>query len=238
MKTMTLRHAIAGGFGGKKSAGASRRPALLLLLVAAVLVGPPNAQAQDQAPRGEVVIFRGIVGYWPRVERFQQQLWQHGFSSRVVFNVQRGSVSEQLRRQITQGEAGGPAVIVGYSLGAMNAIGLARDLQEVNVRVPMLVLIDPPVVGDIPSNVGRCLNVYKSHPVTDLVPEQVPIMRGIPVRRWSPRTEVVNVNLSTKDLLFGPFYDNHLTIASTDEMQDRIAETISVALSPPDDVKR
>ena len=236
MPIMTLLHAISGAFGGKKSGDANCL--LALLLVAGILGGPLHAQAQNQAPRGEVVIFRGIAGYWPRVERFQQQLWQYGFSSRVVFNVQRGSVSEQMRRQVTQGEASGPSVIVGYSLGAMNAIGLARDLQEVNVRVPMLVLIDPPVVGDIPSNVGRCLNVYKSHPVTDLVPEQIPIMRGIPVRRWTPQTDVVNVDLGMKDPLFGPFYDNHLTIASTDKVQDQIVKTIAVALSASDDLRR
>ena len=204
---------------------------LLAVLVVSVPYGSLDARAQEAPRRGEVVIFRGIVGYWPRVERFQGQLREYGLESRVVFNVERGSVSQQIRRSVARGESAGPSAIVGYSLGGMNAIQLARDLQADDIQVPILVLIDPPVVSDIPSNVGRCVNLYKTHPLTDLVPEQVPIMRGVPVRRWSPQTEVVNHNLPMNDLVFGLFYDNHLTIASTDAMQDQIAETIGVALS-------
>ena len=202
-----------------------------MVLVVGVLPGSFATQAQEAPRGGEVVIFRGVVGYWPRVERFQSQLREYGLESRVVFNVQRGSVSQEIRRSVARGESAGPSAIVGYSLGGINAIALARDLQADDIEVPILVLIDPPVVSDIPSNVGRCVNLYKTHPLTDLVPEQVPIMRGVPVRRWSPQTEVVNRNLPMNDLVFGLFYDNHLTIASTDAMQDQIAETIGVALS-------
>ena len=204
---------------------------LFMALLAGVLPGSIDVRAQETPRGGEVVIFRGIVGYWPRVERFQNQLREYGLASRVVFNVERSVVSQQIRRSVARGETNGPSAIVGYSLGGINAIALARDLQEDGIHVPILVLIDPPVVGDIPSNVGHCVNFYKSHPLTDMVPEQIPIMRGVPVRQWSPQTEVVNRNLPTNDLVFGPFYDNHLTIASTDAMQDQIAETIAVAVS-------
>jgi len=173
------------------------------------------------------------MGYWPRVERFQRQLREYGFGSRVVFNVERMGVSKQIRQEAARGRKNGPSAIVGYSLGALSAIQLARDLQADGISVPILVLIDPPVVSDIPSNVDRCVNLYKSHPVTNLIPEQVPVMRGIPVRRWSPQTEMVNYDLGTDDLVFGPLYDNHLTIASTDAVQDSIAETIAAAVSGP-----
>ena len=207
------------------------RRLLFVALVFGFLYGSFDARAQETSTRGEVVIFRGIVGYWPRVERFQNQLREYGFSSRVVFNVEQASVSKQIRQSVARGETDGPSAIVGYSLGAMNAISLARDLQADDIHVPILVLIDPPVVTDIPSNVDRCLNLYKTHPVTDLVPDQIPIMRGVPVRRWSPRTEMVNRALGPKDVVFGLFYDNHLTIASTDAVQDQIAKTIALAVS-------
>jgi pimeloyl-ACP methyl ester carboxylesterase len=203
-----------------------------------VVGGPLAAQTPSPPPRGEVVIFRGIVGYWPRVERLEKQLQDYGFSSRVVFNVERGSLAGEIRGRVARGETRGPVAIVGYSLGGINAILLARDLQADNIRVPMMVLVDPPVVSDIPSNVGRCLNLYKSHPVGNLVPEWVPIMRGIPVRKWSSPTEVVNRDLARKDPVFGLLYDNHLTVASTDEVQDQIARAIATGAPASDEPMR
>jgi hypothetical protein len=101
-----------------------------------------------------------------------------------------------------------PLVLLGHSWGADDQIRVAQYLKEHNIRVDLLITIDPVTPPVIPDNVDRCVNIFKSHPVTDVVP----LWRGVDIDSKATPVPVMNYNLRTDNLGFNTDDIDHINI--------------------------
>lgn len=175
-----------------------------------------------------VEVLRGISGYWPGAERFQQQLAARGIGSTVSYCELYPRVAERLIQKHRQDPCS-PIVVVGYSLGANHALRLSRRLQEEGIAVDALVLLETTYEDTVPSNVQCCFNAYKPRFL-----DEIPFMRGIPLQADSPYTQVTNYDLRAHD--DGRYRgENHLTLCADEDVQCLLADVVagSFAFAPP-----
>ena len=159
---------------------------------------------------GNVFVVRGLVGYWPHVEDLAADLRQQGLSPTVVYGAERKRLAEKIDQTRAAGHLNGPVVLVGYSLGANDAIKLAKDLGNRGIDVDALILVDPTYYDSVPSNVRYCYNLYQSHPRTDWIP----MFRGVSIEAADPGTDLINYDVRNHRKC--RHYDelNHFTICS------------------------
>ncbi len=76
---------------------------------------------------------------------------------------------------------------------------------------------------------GRCVNIFKSHPGLDLVP----MFRGIKVRAADPnRTLVENIDLRITDVGFDTRVIDHFNIAKIKGVQDMVLAEVAKVCPP------
>lgn len=185
---------------------------------------------------GHVYCILGWLGIWSRgmdaiASRAQTELGVHAIS---LGNPEWRKLAGYIRNEYQARRLIEPLVLVGHSIGADDQVRVARALNDANVPIDLLLLIDPTVPPHIPPNVIRCVNLYKSHPVTD----PVPAFRGVRVIADDPnRTLVENVNLRRTPVDFDVAAINHFNIAKIVGVQDmvlkEIAKTCPARNAPP-----
>jgi hypothetical protein len=116
-----------------------------------------------------------------------------------------------------------PVVLIGHSLGADNQIRVDRALNGGGVPVDLLVLIDPDALPHIPPNVRRCVNIFKSHRVSDAVP----VFRGTRVNPDRAQTVVKNIDLRLIPVGFDASSITHFNIAQVTGVQDMVLAEIA-----------
>jgi hypothetical protein len=177
---------------------------------------------------GKVILVRGLLGYWPGAVHLKRQLRRCGLeSTNVIIGWETGSVACELEENARCGVPQEPIVIVGYSLGANDAIKLCRMLDDAGIPVASLVLIECPYHDTIPPNVARCLNIYCSHPLTDWIP----MFRGLPLRPESCGTELENLDVRCDELCCAPWTHCHMTICASHDVHDVVTDEINAAVS-------
>jgi hypothetical protein len=175
---------------------------------------------------GHVYCILGWLGIWSRgmdaiASRAQSELGVHAIS---LANPEWRKLAHYVKVEHDADRWTEPLVLVGHSIGADDQVRVARALSQAKVRVDLLLLIDPTVPPHIPPNVIRCVNLYKSHPVTD----PVPAFRGVRVIAEDPsRTAVENVNLRRTDVGFDTSVINHFNIAKIRGLQDMVLAEIA-----------
>jgi hypothetical protein len=191
----------------------------LILLVGGS--GCYTAPPIGSACRPNVFVMRGIIGYWPFIETFEDALCDEGLCPTIAFAEQYHELADDIAEGTESGQLKGPLVIVGYSVGANGAIHLCRRLEERNITVDKLVLLETSYDEEIPANVRSCFNIYKSQPLTDWFP----IFRGIPLEAESGGTELVNYDLRCE----APeicCWDNHLTMCMNRRIHDLMIDEV------------
>lgn len=177
--------------------------------------------------QGKVILVRGLMGYWPGAVHLKRQLRHCGFdATNVVIGWEVGSVACALEENARCGVPQEPIVIVGYSLGANDAIKLCRMLDDAGIPVASLVLIECPYHDTIPPNVARCLNIYESRPKTDWIP----MFRGLPLRPECCETDFENFDVGCSELACAPWTHSHFTICGSHEIHDVIVDEIHDAV--------
>ncbi len=117
----------------------------------------------------------------------------------------------------------GPLILVGHSWGADDQVRIARSLGHHGIKVDLLLLIDPVTPPHIPVNVVRCIDIYKSHPLTDWFPA----WRGVPVTAVNPAlTKLTNINLRTTPENFDTQDINHVYITASRGVQRMMRHAI------------
>ncbi|MFL6538035.1 MAG: hypothetical protein ACJ8JD_07640 [Chthoniobacterales bacterium] len=197
---------------------------------------PMGAAQTGWRRAGHVYCILGWLGIWSRgmdaiAARAQSELGVHAIS---LGNPEWRKLAKYIRSEYEAGRLNEPVVLVGHSIGADDQVRVARALNEGKVPVDLLLLIDPTVPPRIPPNVIRCVNLYKSHPLTD----PVPAFRGVRVIADDPsRTNVENVNLRKTPEDFDTGEINHFNIAKIRGLQDmvlaEIAKTCPVRTAQP-----
>ncbi len=175
---------------------------------------------------GHVYAMRGFLGI------FSTGMDTLAFTLSKEHLVEAAAVADEARGQLKdfllKAEAehrlnDGPLILVGHSWGADDQVRIARSLGNHGVRVDLLLLIDPVTPPKIPTNVVRCIDIYKSHPLTDWFPA----WRGVPVTAVNPAwTRLTNINLRTTPENFDTKDINHVYITASRGVQRMMRHAI------------
>jgi pimeloyl-ACP methyl ester carboxylesterase len=165
--------------------------------------------AVDSHPRlGHVYCMRGWLGIF--------STGMDALASEIDVEVPAVSVADEEWRHlghflVAEHDAGRlppPVVLLGHSWGADDQIRVAEYLKEHGIRVNLLITIDPVTPPTIPDNVDRCVNIYKSHPMSDVVP----LWRGVEIDPKSTSVPVFNYNLRVDNVGFPTDDIDHINI--------------------------
>ncbi len=94
----------------------------------------------------------------------------------------------------------GPIIFVGHSCGGRAALYAAKELENVGVKVDLVVCLDVAFPPLVPGNVKKAVNLYLAGP--RMYPAH-------PLQAMDPATIVANIHLGAPS-----FRLNHLTITS------------------------
>lgn len=117
-----------------------------------------------------------------------------------------------------------PYVVIGHSLGGRMCAWTSRKLMGCGKRVPLIIIVDANVVQRIPANVDKCLHLYVTNPLG--------IFHGSPVRAESPRTEVINWDVSKGQPSMFQGGVNHFNIDATPWVHQIIIDEIECMFPP------
>ena len=174
--------------------------------------------------RPNVIVFRAMTGYFPCLCEFEEKLLDEGVNTTVAYPSAHRRIAERLIAAKNTGNLDGPLVIVGYSLGADNAIRVARRLGMRGIAVDKLVLLEASKPSCIPGNVHECINIYKAQPLNDLMP----FFRGCTLTAENPDTVLVNYNV--REYNDGRYdWDNHFTLTANPYVQDLMIDEVMSA---------
>lgn len=212
---------------------------ILLLTIAAALSGcqfsaaPQRAAAPAGPPRsGEVFLIRGLLGIFSTgMDQLQGELSRQGVRAVALQHSEGASAAQWIIDHYDP--SAGPLILVGHSLGADEAVAVARRLERARVPVDLLITLDPVTADPIPSNVRQAANYYRPGAF-----DVVPALRGIPLKTRSGSPAVLyNVDLNEHPELLEPGI-NHFSIDNNPRVQRIIVEQILSVCPPESDSPR
>lgn len=195
--------------------------ALLLTLCAGCCASGPILSTSQP----NVVIFRGLAGYYPSCSEFEEELLEEGVCPTVALPGACHAITERIIAARNNGRLQGPLVIVGYSAGADKALLASRRLGARGITVDKLVLLEASVHGCVPGNVRECINIYKPQPTSEFFPW----FRGCVITAESPSTQLLNYNV--RDYNDGRYdWDNHFTLPFNPWVRDLMVNEVLSAI--------
>jgi hypothetical protein len=174
---------------------------------------------------GHAFGMRGFLGVFSLgIDGLAHQLnAQHIIQAAAIADHSKGQFQRILLRDYRKGLMHGPLILYGHSWGADDQIRIARALGHHGIKVQLLLLIDPVTPPRIPSNVQRCIDIYKSHPDSDWLP----IWRGVPVKAKDMyRTKLTDINLRYALVNFPTRKLTHATIIDSPGVQKMMLHAI------------
>lgn len=213
------------------------KPIVLLMLAATlVLVGCNNLPAGDVARVrhasdtgriGNVYLMRGWLGlYSSGIDRLAEELQMDDIRASVFRAEQWRDLNDAIVKTYRSNKQAEPLVLVGFSYGADDAVGIARDLNDHYIRVDLLITIDPVTPDRVPPNVKHCINYYQTNGAWD----SLPWFRGVPLKP-DAGARVMNIDLrkDRTDLLEAD--TSHQTISNNPKLHDAIVADIIAVCS-------
>lgn len=182
-----------------------------------------DPQADLAHPRiGEVYCMRGWLGIF--------STGMDALAAKVDKEVPSVSVADEEWRRlkgfiINENKAGRlnkPLILVGHSWGADDSIRIAEALKTEGITVDLLITIDPVTPPDVPDNVLRVYNIYKSHPGTDALP----FWRGVPIDPKTTKCPLTNIDLRTAKVGFETESIDHINIEKSDGVHEMVMEQV------------
>lgn len=213
-----------------------RTSPLLLLVMSLTFAGgcsaPRNGdlgfvRTTSDLPRaGNVYLVRGLLGIWSHgMEDMAEAIRKQGVRAEVYQQSQAKDLGERIATAYRGVRDPEPLILVGHSLGADDAIAIAHRLNRDRITVDLLVTVDPTNPPDVPPNVRRTVNLYKSNGVMD----KIPAFRGVALAPEVPGTAVENLDLRVqrKDLDDGS--TNHFSIDDSEKIHAEVARQVMTA---------
>ena len=133
-----------------------------------------------------------------------------------------GRLKNFLIREHRSGRLREPIILVGHSWGADDQIRVAQELADHDIKVDLLVTIDPVTPPIVPPNVNRVLNIYKSHPATD----GVPFWRGVAIDTTATTVPIENIDLRQANLGFSTELIDHINIEKSPDVHQMVLQEI------------
>ena len=168
-------------------------------------VGPVGGGARV----GRAYLVRGWMGVFSKgLPVLKQRLADHGVEAQVFLETQWHPLADALVDRYRAAPNPEPLILIGHSWGADDVLHIARQLDAANVPVDLIVTLDPVTPPRLPPNVRRCVNLYETNGIFDLLPA----FRGVPIRP-DPGAAValhnVDIRRDRRDLLAGDGADLH-----------------------------
>ena len=138
---------------------------LSLAYVAVPSVGHAQ-QAGAKLPRlsrtGHVYLFRGLWDVFSiGMDELAYKIRYNGMESTVHQHTAYRTVAAQAAQKYRSSRRKEPIFIVGHSLGADAAIGMATELAQQRIPVTMLITYDAYAPGVVPTNVRHLINFHQ-----------------------------------------------------------------------------
>lgn len=186
------------------------RSVLAGLVLVAIASGSAYAQRPTVLVSPKIVLVRGWMDVFSTgLDDLASRLRQSGYHDVTVVGLTAMTGVE--RELIRSRERSRPIVLIGHSLGANAAVGLAQRLGERGIPIGLLVSFDATESLAVPANVGRVLNIYQPNG-----PGRSLIATG-----GGFRGEMVSVDMSR-------FRDvSHTNIEKAENLHALVIETIS-----------
>jgi thioesterase domain-containing protein len=208
------------------SAVAGLRHAVLTMAVAAgfvlaepagfAIANPATATPRRAVSSAQVVLIKGLAGLFSSgMIDLGEKLRRRGIPVRIESHADSEALLDDIARHYKASR--GPIVILGHSLGADVAGGLARRLNEQHIPVALLVTFGPLSDPIVTPNVARAVNYYQS----------ASAWRGQMVPAPGFRGSLSNVNLD------GALDINHFNIEKADRLHAETIAKVSAALGRP-----
>ena len=186
----------------------------------------PQIRDTTQVRAGRVFCLRGLLDVFSLgLNDLSERLCGEGIEARALSGPSWPSLARKIRQARLQGRLQEPLVLIGHSYGADDAIRLARKLSRWNIDVELLVLLDATTPPRVPSNVDRCLHVYRPTVVGDLLPF---LFAGNPVdaEKDNHRTVFVNMIVSRENFGASAARIGHLNVDSSTAVHDLVVKEI------------
>lgn len=151
--------------------------------------------AEPSQPRvGNAYLFRGFIGVFSTgMNSLNDDLIAQGVRSHVYQADQWSQVADKIAASYKSVPHPEPIVLVGHSYGADNIVRIAQRLKDANVKVDLVVTLDPVTPPKVPHNVEKAFNLYQSNGAVD----NLPWLRGIPLEAERPGS-VMLINLDMR----------------------------------------
>ena len=189
-------------------------------------------QTQSNKPRaGNVYMLRGFIGIWSfGINNIGEQLNTAGVRTCVYQDDQWDSLATAIEEKYSNVTNNEPLILIGHSFGADDVVRIARQLETKNIKVDLLVTLDPVIPPTVPGNVRRCYNIYQSNGVWD----NLPFFRGIPLKKGEKADAVeltnADVRVQRRDLLEPG--TNHFNIEKKEKIHREIVKQV-LGTCPP-----
>ncbi len=219
--------------GALRGRGRLRLAALIVGL--AVLAGgcaAPRIGSATESHIGRVFCMRGLLDVFSLgLNDLAERLRSEGVAAISVSGPSWQALGREIHRAWLRGDLHGPLILIGHSHGADNAVRMARTLGKRNIDVELLVLLDATSPPGVPSNVARCLHLYRPTVLGHLFPF---VFAGNPVEAedGNTRTEIVNMIVSRE--IFGPLASriDHFNIDASGPVHDLVVKEV-LRICPP-----
>jgi pimeloyl-ACP methyl ester carboxylesterase len=187
----------------------------------------------DKPRAGNAYLLRGFIGVFSEgIDSLTRKLNAAGIRASVFQDDQWYALARKLRQEYRKDPNHEPLILIGHSYGADDAIRVARELRKDRIQVDLLVTLDPVTPPRVPDNVKRCINIYQSNGIWDVMPW----LRGVPLVAESDRaTQLVNYDVRTnrKDLLDRDI--DHFNIEKKPRIHNEVI-AYAISVCPPRDV--
>lgn len=179
---------------------------------------------------GNVYLLRGWIGIFSTgIDNLTDKINQTGVRAHVFQDDQYRRLAKEIRDKYRNEADHEPLVLVGHSYGADDVIRIARELNKDNIRVDLLVTLDPVTPPKVPANVVTAVNLYQSNGIWDTMPW----LRGVPVTadepgpqrlaQWDIRTERTELLDENTD---------HFNIEKKPRIHDEVVKHVLEACPP------
>jgi hypothetical protein len=161
-----------------------------------------NVRPVSDDPRvGNVYLLRGFIGIFSTgIDSLGDQINDQGVHAIVFQDDQWRGLADTITEKYRGVPNPQPLILIGHSYGADDVVRIARELDKSNIKVDLLVTLDPVTPPHVSKNVVHAYNLYQPNGMMD----KLPWLRGIPlhkVRGSDTNLENLNIRENRTDLL-------------------------------------
>jgi hypothetical protein len=182
-------------------------------------------QTNTTGPRaGHAYLIRGFIGLFSYgIDRMTEKVGATGIEAHVFQQDQTAVLGKTIVDKYKA--AGGkqePIVLIGHSLGADDAIKVARMLDKENIPVDLLISVDATRPEKVPGNVKLCYNYYQPS-----VLDWTTMVRGVPlVLEPGAKTQLYNLNIRKERTDLLEWDTNHVNIDKNTKIHAEVVKHV------------